>query len=352
MRSRVNSMVFKAKIVHLRLHRGFFRHPLSISLNGGILSTIAKIDLEVLSKMLTMFLNDNPPFLVSSLFPLVPVGDGWVRLYRLPDLFKFRVLRGFVPKNPREYRIMKSFRALTYIPEKIFINIINNRYEIKKDVSGFEEVINEVRSVLGEGARVYRTFSFTHTAISRVSGHALEGRLFQEKLIHTIKNTMWFLILIQEEFEDIVLSALKILGDIGLSGKRSWGRGKYEIIDVIDASKILNKMPTTGNYIYLLSDIILGETPQVTILEESYYSISYRQAIATDLPFLFLKKGYFVIHSGGVIKLQEKMMKIREIKVKDVSPSIFMLGNSLESGKILGRRIIEIGHGIGIFHAG
>lgn len=304
--------------------------PNSITLSSALLSAITYIaDESKLDLIIEEFLSNDPPYVTSDVMLFSEEEN--TRIYPAP-LHDFLGLSDVKFNTLLDYRHYKELKRIKYIPENLLISILNGEVIKSNQINYLLEFNRKINS------RIYQV-NTAHTAISRVSGKAAEGLLYSNIVHRIIDLRVFFYIAYKEKFEKEILSGIRLLSDLGIGGKKTWGLGKIENLEIKDdyPPELFDSVSGNENYVYLLSSI--STNPQI-ILDKSYYNIHYRRAMISNISSPYIKKGYYYLTSGSIIKISEKLKKIKN--------RLIVLGRAIESGTIIGRRIIEIGWGLGI----
>ncbi len=307
--------------------------PNSMTLSSAILYAIAlNIEDAQLKQMINDFLGGNPPFVVSNAMPLLKVNGDTIRFYPAPN-HDFLGLKKLRFKEIEEYRFYKDLHRIRYIPEDTLLSIING------DIIEDDEIRMELLDLWEKLSSKLKRVSTIHTAIARIFGKAAEGMLFSNIVYRLHELRIFFYIAYNDIYEKEVLRGIRILADLGIGGKRTWGLGKIKNLRIESKypEKLFKGSIGEKTYFYLLSDVAVSDGMD---LAKSYYNVLYRRAVVSNIPHVFMKKGYFYLAAGGIIKM--------EGHVTEILPRLAILGEAIPSGSYLDRNIIEIGYGLGI----
>lgn len=199
----------------------------------GIRSLYGK---SLLEELLEEFRGGNPPFILSSTYPFQDSGgDGKIHYFPRPLGRPFRKkaqTREGVEKT-------KNLKKITLLPQELFKSYVDG--ELTDEYLHQNSKICPPRYDLGgkeyhmrNGALVREGNLFTRgeiprNAINRLSS-ATEGALFFNRETFLSDDTgLYFLLDIFDEIEDAVNGALGFLGDRGLGGDISVGKGAFEM---------------------------------------------------------------------------------------------------------------------------
>ena len=246
-----------------------------------------------LEEMLTDF-GKHPKFVLSSAFPYGYRDGVKVRFYPkplLPDLTSEQVkqlAREKVSRPRREDPLAekreivevvgkaKRIKAAVYISEHIFEEIVkgqtdtqallrrfmDGRGTVRKDIEwvGNALITTGERKEIdpdGEYDAFWQMTDVQRNETDRVAGATAEGRLFfsQGTVFRRGTAGLWFLV--RTEDLDLVKSALRYLGDTGIGGDRTVGKGHFEI--EVEGEELKVPEAGDGNASVVLSRYIPSE---------------------------------------------------------------------------------------------
>ena len=218
-----------------------------------------------LEEMLTDF-GEYPRFVLSSAFPYGYRDGVKVRFYArplLPELTseqvkqlareKVRRLRREDPLAEKREVVKvvkraKRIKAAVYVSEQIFEEIVNGQMDtevlFRRLRDGRGTVGNDVEQVgntlittgerkqidpEGEYDAFWQISEVQRNETDRVAGATVEGRLFfsQGTIFRRGTAGLWFLV--RTEDLDLVRAALRYLGDTGIGGDRTVGKGHFDV---------------------------------------------------------------------------------------------------------------------------
>jgi len=234
---------------------------------------------EKLEKLLKEFVDGRPPFIVSSIFPCI---NG-------KPLFP-------LPRNIDKYRLEiegdgKALKGVEFVDEGIFRRLLKGeKVTVRKENLIQKKVISlERRDVL------WREIERPRVSIDRLSS-STEIYHFGE-VIFTDK--LHFLIDISDdELEEEILTTLRVLGDEGIGGDRTCGRGLFSISEIreIEFDEIDSEWFVTLSMVYPRKD-------EMIYLKESYFELLERGGWVYSPEERGLRKRFVrMIREGSVIR--------------------------------------------------
>lgn len=222
-----------------------------------------------------VFLNkDHCRIRISSTFPF------FKESLFLPKPFSFSP-KGF---NQWEYAIQKSWKKVAYLSWEAFQNIIVEEQEIDyKNISDhiFSGAYFLPTESMPQGRVLYAFREVPRVTLDRVSN---SSTLFFYGDITFLKDAgLYFLCEFADEEAKVFLeSSLRLLGDTGIGGDRTVGKGLFEV------KAESKQLPVTdeGNANLLLS-LYTPKTEEISFLDtkKSYYQIKTRQGWVSNKTF-------------------------------------------------------------------
>lgn len=198
----------------------------SDTLFGAITSAINDLYPNKVEDMLNEFENSNPPFLISSTFPVIFKDDEKIKFYPkiiLGDDF-----------TDMDTKIIKDYKKVKYIEERLFRLLIDGKIshrDILKDYDKYQRFSNLLFS-----RKIDADIGFDEN----ITPNNSVNRLFnQTNIFYTQGDSyynmgLYFLCKIyDDEYDDILKASLKFLKDRGFGRDISTGKGHfdYEIRD-------------------------------------------------------------------------------------------------------------------------
>lgn len=210
----------------------------------------------------------DPPFLLSSTFPFLKAADKKVHLLPKPK-GAFQLKR---PTTLAEIRRLKDFKKVRYVTEGLFSRLINGKLD---EVTLYGSFLSDGERGKGTDLERYQTVQFgsllverelagqvngnwcsildiPHNAINRLSGTVDEGKLFSsEELFVAEGSGLYFLMqFLDESWKDKVSACWRFLGDRGIGGDVSVGKGQFT---VYVEERVLFSEPKTASRFTTLS---------------------------------------------------------------------------------------------------
>ena len=173
-----------------------------------------------------------PPFVVSSVFPAVNSQGASVRLLPMPLL----PLQASRPRYLGEAKTIEALQDAQWVTVQVFNELVSGRatltrvltslleredkYEIRGPALCLkDELPNRVAPVLVRDR--------LRSTMDRVTGASGEGNFFAER--STYADEAYFLAACDDEIQPVLQAALRLLGDQGIGGRTSTGRGAFDV---------------------------------------------------------------------------------------------------------------------------
>ena len=239
----------------------------SDTLFGALTSAISELYPDLVDEMLNEFEAGNPPFLISSAFPVIFNEDEKIKFY--PKLIINSDLSGI------DSKVIKDYKKVDYIEEKLFHGLINGDLSEKDILNNYNKYYRFSNLFMSEKADVDIGFG------ENILPNNSVNRLFHEtKIFYTqgdsYKNIgLFFLVeVFNDDYNQIIESAVKFLKDRGFGRDISTGKGHfdYEIDNSIQFSN-----ETDSNIFVTLSRYIPTDEELKRINDYSYYEIDSKR---------------------------------------------------------------------------
>ncbi len=258
--------LYKVNITPLSLFKDY---PSSYTIFGAISWGYSLLyGEEKLKSVLNQFSNNNPPFLLSSIFPKKE------NKYYFP---KPNLEAKREEKSEIDYKKLKKISYVDFeILKKVLDGQIKNELQLNKEFD--KKIENEDKVYL------YSKDSIPHASIDRLySTTEGSGGLFFEEVIAL--NEAYFLIAVKDEsIKKELKNIFNLLQDIGLGGNRSIGYGKVIFGNFEKFNKLENYFNNKTEKFITLSPVI--PEPNTYDLSESYYDYyTFRGAIDNNYGF-------------------------------------------------------------------
>ena len=239
----------------------------SDTLFGALTSAISELYPDLVDEMLNEFEAGNPPFLISSAFPVIFNEDEKIKFY--PKLIINSDLSGI------DSKVIKDYKKVDYIEEKLFHGLINGDLSEKDILNNYNKYYRFSNLFMSEKADVDIGFG------ENILPNNSVNRLFHEtKIFYTqgdsYKNIgLFFLVeVFNDDYNQIIESAVKFLKDRGFGRDISTGKGHfdYEIDNSIQFSN-----ESDSNIFVTLSRYIPTDEELKRINDYSYYEIDSKR---------------------------------------------------------------------------
>ena len=238
----------------------------SDTLFGAITSAISELYPEKLDEMINEFENGMPPFLLSSAFPVI-FGEQKVRFY--PKLLLASDLAGI------DSKIIKDYKKVDYIEEKIFNKLINGEIsenDILNDYKSYKRFSNLLLSKdidvdIGLGENI-----LPNNSVNRLT---TDTKIFYSSGDSYKNMGLFFIVQVfKEEYRDVLISSVKFLKDRGFGRDISTGKGHFDF--EIEEDNLSCEIHDENSFVSL-SRFIPKEDDLKLIDENSFYEISSKR---------------------------------------------------------------------------
>lgn len=242
---------------------------------GAIFATISEIFPSKINEVKHDFESENPPFLISSTFPVLDINDSKIKFF--PKIILKR-------KSEVNSIVEKDYKKVDYLEESIFFDLIKGNISEEDILNNYDD-FSRVKNLLmlkGQEKDIEIAQSLTpHNAINRLINET--DIFYSEGLVYGKNNGLFFLIeIFDESYVPIIKSCLKFLKDRGFGADISTGKGQfdYEIQDynLVDLNISDNKI-NAGDMFITLSRFIPTTDDLNHIGEESNYEIASKRSI-------------------------------------------------------------------------
>ncbi len=256
------------KAVIIKPYSSVLWMPPSYSLYGLIFMAMSlMMSGDELKKILQLFNDGNPPFLLSSSFPLVVKDNKKIFFLPFPNIYHFKWEKERKQNQNNqlslgEYRKNKRFKKIIYISSENFFSISTGKKSLKDFFYSNEWEDFDASSL---GIKQVNVF---HNSINRMSNAVTKGLLYDTNE-YFFKDGFYFLI---KGDDTLINSALNFLSDFGIGGNNSIGKGQFSW-SIVDASFI--EVDNEGDYYVTLSSYMPNDD-EISIYKNSeniYYTI-------------------------------------------------------------------------------
>lgn len=238
---------------------------------GAFLSAISEMYPDKVDEIVKDFESDNPPFLISSTFPVLCVGEEKIRF--LPKI----ILNDNIDSSVEQ----KDIKKVDFIEEKIFNDILEGKLsqgDILKNYHNYTRIKN-LLMLKDYGKEIKFTSYITpHNSINRLSNRTKifynEGNVYGEHV-----GLFFFIEIFDDSFKEIIKSCLKFLKDRGFGKDISTGKGQFDYS--IEESNTINfdEEIKEGDKFITLSRFIPSEEDLKFIKGDSFYEIGLKRSI-------------------------------------------------------------------------
>jgi CRISPR-associated protein Csm4 len=215
---------------------------------------------EELENVLEQFKDGDPPFLISSAFPFVKD----TLLFPLPKNVDFGE---YVEER-------KEFKKVEFVSKTIFDRILESK-DIKEDAKK-ENLIqrralltNEEKAKIGKIKEIWHEQEVPRVAIDRKT--SASSICHFGEVIYSNECGMYFLINFKKkECEREVKAAIRLLGDEGIGGDRTYGKGLFKIKEPEFDRISMDLQPKNG---FVTLSLYYPKKDEVPKLKGGYYEL-------------------------------------------------------------------------------
>lgn len=258
-----------------------------------------------LEDVLAQFKARDPPFRISSAFPLFD-GDDRTALLATPRLPRLYAGHGEMTNNRLE--AVKLWKQIDYIPSELFSGIARGTFaeELLDGFDGDTLTVGDHRYNQKGGVLLpadtdieqlfYRT-ERTRNAVNRLTG-STDGYLFHRNAVFFPDNAGLHVCV--EGDIDLVLDGLSVAQDRGIGGDRSVGHGQFRL----DGVESVDVPEPTDEWICSLSLCIPHSEEMETFLSEGYYELEPRKGVVENSltsPDNIWKKRVLALAEGSIL---------------------------------------------------
>lgn len=276
----------------------------SDTLFGALTYAISELYPNLVDEMINEFEENKPPFLISSTFPVIFNEGDKVKFY--PKLIIGSDLSGI------DSQIIKDYKKVDYIEEKLFYALINGELSEKDILNNYDDYYRFSNLLMGEKIDVDIGFGENILPNNSVNRLIHETKIFYTQGDSYKNLGLFFLVQIfNEDYSSIIKSAIKFLKDRGFGRDISTGKGHFDF--EIDETVTFDD-GSDKNMFVTLSRFIPTEDDLKRINEYSYYEIGSKR---------------------GRDKTGEIRKQVRFFKEGSIFPNYQMnYGNIVKSGEI------------------
>lgn len=292
----------------------------SDTLWGSLIFAIKRLyGVETFKDILIKFLENNPPFLVSSCFPFdVELNNRIVYYFPIPfipaNLSNVSVLTSSV----EEMIYYKEFKKIKLIEKDYFEKIINGSLDEKELFKNFVMWRKNPENVSIFKSISPPKVSYTlHNKIDRWNSKTYEaedgGALFweEEYIFESGKRGLFFLV---EGDLSYLVPALRFLSDVGIAGHNSIGKGKFSF-EIEDLNLSLPGNPNSQVTLSLLTPSQDDLSELNKIENRFWYELKLRRGFTgVDFEVEAQQKNAVLVFGEGSTFMTEKKLKGRLIQ--------------------------------------
>lgn len=241
----------------------------SDTLFGALISAISELYPDKVDNIINEFSEGKPPFLISSTFPVIFDDENNIKFY--PKLILGSDLSGI------ESKFIKDYKKVDYVDEKIFNALINGELSEKEILENYEKYYRYSNLLMSEKIDADIGFGKNILPNNQVNRLTNETKIFYTQGDSYNNLGLFFLVKIfNDEFKDIVKSAIRFLKDRGFGRDISTGKGHFDYV-IDDVDNVYNIDDEDGNMFVTLSRFIPSDEDLKRINEYSFYEIDSKR---------------------------------------------------------------------------
>lgn len=196
---------------------------------GALTYAINKLYPEITNKMISSFIENKPPFILSSAFPFIFNDKEDFETGNKTKFFP-KIILANINNKEHDYKILKEYKKVNYLDEKIFFNLILGKINEDKIISNFNNYTKFKDMLMNKKENIKFTYSEITTPNNSVN------RLYNKTdgIFYTsgkkFKNMgLFFLIKFYDgTYKEIIRGAIKFLKDRGFGKDISTGKGQFD----------------------------------------------------------------------------------------------------------------------------
>ena len=242
----------------------------SDTLFGALTSAISELFPDKVDEMLTEFKINNPQFLISSTFPFIFNSENKIRFYP-------KIILNTKSEKIENIDFLKEYKKVDYLEETIFFDILSHKLTENEIINNFSDY-HKVGNLLMNndyGINVsFETSILPNNSINRLTNET-ETIFYSEGIEYGNMGLFFLIDVLNDEYEDIIQSALKFLKDRGLGRDISTGKGQFDF-EIEDIS-IDDLYKNTGDKFITLSRFIPSEDDLEAIIADCNYELDSKR---------------------------------------------------------------------------
>ena len=237
----------------------------SDTLFGAITYAISELYPDILDQMLVDFEEGNPPFILSSAFPVI-----------FNDEYKIKFFPKIIMDNDLselDSKVLKNYKKISYIEEEIFFDLINGSLDELDLLRNYDNYYKFSNLLMKKDFNVDIGFGENILPNNLVNRLNNETKIFYSNGDSYKNLGLFFLIdFHDDDFRNIIESALKFLKDRGFGKDVSTGKGHFDY----EVEKNVS-LKFEGNTFISLSRYIPTSSDLKKINDYSYYEIGSKR---------------------------------------------------------------------------
>ncbi|KZX12089.1 type III-A CRISPR-associated RAMP protein Csm4 [Methanobrevibacter oralis] len=242
----------------------------SDTLFGALTSAINELFPDKIDEMISEFKNSNPPFLISSTFPFIDINGDKKRF--LP-----KIILNTDFGEVKNVNLIKEYKKVDYLEEEIFLDIINGKLsevDILNNFDNYHKLGNLLMKKDYDMEIISKKNILPNNSVNRLTNET-EAIFYSEGLEFGNLALFFFVEILNDEYDNIIKSAIKFLKDRGFGKDISTGKGQfdYELEDIA----LNNLHGNTGDKFITLSRFIPTGDDLGKIIADANYEIGSKR---------------------------------------------------------------------------
>ena len=242
---------------------------------GALFSAINEIfsDKNYLEDMKHDFIEGNPPFIISSAFPSINLGNKNIRFF--PKLILNKQSNKSFNSD-----VLKDFKKVNYFEERIFVEVINGHLNEDEILDNYFDNYKRINNLLTIKNRelnaTIKNVIRPSNAINRLNNKTeifyTDGMRYSDNY-----ELFFFIDFYDENYEKIIKSALRFLKDRGFGKDIFTGKGHFDYrIEDINFSDLISS--NSGNRFVTLSRFIPHDNETNNMDDLSCYELNFKRS--------------------------------------------------------------------------
>ena len=242
----------------------------SDTLFGALTSAISELFPDKVEEMLSEFKNNNPQFLISSTFPFIYNSENKTRFYP-------KIILNTKSEKIEDIDSLKEYKKVDYLEETIFFDILSHKLTENEIINNFKNYYKVGNLLMSHDYGIDVSFEsnvLPNNSINRLTNET-ETIFYSEGVEYGNMGLFFLIDILNDEYEDIIKSALKFLKDRGLGRDISTGKGQFDF--ECDDTSIGDLYENSGDRFITLSRFIPSKEDLGKIITDCNYELDSKR---------------------------------------------------------------------------